>query len=78
VADGLLRADSVTKRFDTIEAVSNLSVELAPGTIGLVGPDGSGETTLLRLLLDVLPPTSGGLSVAAQPGAHALRLRSLA
>jgi ABC-2 type transport system ATP-binding protein len=78
VADGLLRADSVTKRFDTVEAVSNLSVELAPGTIGLVGPDGSGETPLLRLLLGLLPPTSGSLSVAGHPGAHPLRLGSLA
>ncbi len=59
----MLRTDSVTKRFDTVEALSNLSVELSPGTIGLVGPNGSGKTTLLRLLLGLLPPTSGSLSV---------------
>jgi ABC-2 type transport system ATP-binding protein len=63
VADGLLRADSVTKRFGTVEALSNLSIELSPGTIGLVGPNGSGKTTFLRLLLGLLPPTSGSLSV---------------
>jgi ABC-2 type transport system ATP-binding protein len=63
VADGLLRTDSVTKRFGTVEALSSLTVELFPGTIGLVGPNGSGKTTLLRLLLGLLPPTSGSLSV---------------
>lgn len=63
MTDGLLRTDSVTKRFDTVEALSNLSVELSPGTIGLVGPNGSGKTTLLRLLLGLLSPTSGTLSV---------------
>jgi ABC-2 type transport system ATP-binding protein len=63
VADGLIRTDSVTKWFGSTEALSSLSIELRPGTIGLVGPNGSGKTTLLRLLLGLLPPTSGTLSV---------------
>jgi ABC-2 type transport system ATP-binding protein len=63
VAGELLRTDSVTKRFDQVEALSNLTVALAPGTIGLVGPNGSGKTTLLRLLLGLLPPSAGALSV---------------
>ena len=60
---GLLAVDAVTKRFDQVEALSNLSVDLAPGTVGLVGPNGSGKTTLLRLLMGLIPPTSGRLSV---------------
>jgi ABC-2 type transport system ATP-binding protein len=63
VPGGLLQVDSVTKRFDQIEALSNLSVELAPGTVGLVGPNGSGKTTLLRLLMGLIPPSWGRLSV---------------
>jgi ABC-2 type transport system ATP-binding protein len=63
VAGALFRADAVTKRFGEIEALTNLSVELSPGTIGLVGPNGSGKTTLIRLLLGLLTPTSGTLSV---------------
>jgi len=63
VAGELLRTDSVTKRFDQVEALSNLTVELAPGTVGLVGPNGSGKTTLLRLLMGLLPPSAGTLSV---------------
>ena len=74
---GLLQADSVTKRFDQVEALSNLSVELAPGTIGLVGPNGSGKTTLLRLLLGLLPPTSGRLSVLGyDPQVEPLQVRA--
>lgn len=63
VAAELLRTDSVTKRFDQVEALSNLTVALAPGTVGLVGPNGSGKTTLLRLLMGLLPPSAGTLSV---------------
>jgi ABC-2 type transport system ATP-binding protein len=59
----LLQVDSVTKRFDQVEALANLSVELAPGTVGLVGPNGSGKTTLLRLLMGLIPPSSGRLAV---------------
>jgi ABC-2 type transport system ATP-binding protein len=76
VTDGLLRTDSVTKRFGSIEALSNLSVDLSPGTIGLVGPNGSGKTTLLRLLLGLLPPTSGTLSVLGRdPQTEPLEVR---
>ncbi|MCI4336642.1 MAG: ABC transporter ATP-binding protein [Thermoplasmata archaeon] len=59
----LVWTESVTHRFGEVEALSNLSVELVPGTIGLVGPNGSGKTTLIRLLLGLLVPTSGRLAV---------------
>jgi ABC-2 type transport system ATP-binding protein len=72
----LLQVDSVSKRFDQVEALSNLSVELAPGTVGLVGPNGSGKTTLLRLLMGLIPPSSGRLSVLGyDPQTDALHVR---
>jgi ABC-2 type transport system ATP-binding protein len=78
VAEELLRTDSVTKWFDSVEALSNLSVDLNPGTIGLVGPNGSGKTTLLRLVLGLLPPTSGSLSVLGRdPQREPLAVREL-
>ena len=55
--------DSVSKHFGPVEALSNLTVDLAPGTIGLVGPNGSGKTTLIRLLMGLIPPDSGTLTV---------------
>jgi ABC-2 type transport system ATP-binding protein len=63
VAEPLFRAESVSKRFGPVEALSDLSVELSPGTIGLVGPNGSGKTTLIRLLLGLIRPTAGTLRV---------------
>jgi ABC-2 type transport system ATP-binding protein len=76
VADNLFRAESVSKRFGPVEALTHLSVEMSPGTIGLVGPNGSGKTTLLRLLLGLIPPTTGTLSVLGHdPQTEPLRVR---
>jgi ABC-type branched-subunit amino acid transport system ATPase component len=56
----ILRADLLTKRFGPVVGADGVSLELAPGTItALVGPNGSGKTTVLRLLAGALPPDSG-------------------
>jgi ABC-2 type transport system ATP-binding protein len=53
-------------------------VELAPGTIGLVGPNGSGKTTLIRLLLGLLAPDAGSLQVLGfDPQRDPLQVREL-
>ena len=40
-------------------AVNNISVTLQPGVYGLLGANGAGKTTLMRMVCDVLKPTSG-------------------
>jgi ABC-2 type transport system ATP-binding protein len=65
----------LTKRFGAVAAVDRLSFEVPRGTLfGLVGPDGAGKTTTLRMLAGVLRPTSGdaivgGVSVVQDPEA---------
>ncbi len=59
-----IRIQSVTKKFDDITAVDNLSLEVQKGEMyALVGPDGAGKTTTIRMLCGITPPTSGELSV---------------
>jgi ABC-2 type transport system ATP-binding protein len=78
VVETLLRVDSVSKHFGNVEALSDLTVELRPGTIGLVGPNGSGKTTLLRLLMGLLEPDSGALTVLGLDARRqALQVREL-
>ena len=50
----------LTRKFADITAVDDLSLEIEEGEIfGLVGPDGAGKTTTMRLLTGILDPTSG-------------------
>ena len=70
-----VEATALTRRFDALTAVENVSLSVDEGELfGLVGPDGAGKTTTLRMLAGVLPPTSGdarvfGTSVVADPEA---------
>ena len=54
-----LRIENLTKQYGANLAVNNLSLTLSTGVYGLLGANGAGKTTLMRLLCDILPPTSG-------------------
>ncbi|MGA2930441.1 MAG: ABC transporter ATP-binding protein [Solirubrobacteraceae bacterium] len=56
----VVRAESLTKRFGEVMAVTDLSFVLEAGTItGFLGPNGAGKTTTLRMVLGLASPTSG-------------------
>jgi branched-chain amino acid transport system ATP-binding protein len=62
VGEPVLVAEGLTKRFGSVVAADGVSLELAPGEIcALVGPNGSGKTTVLRLLAGVLHPDDGNV-----------------
>jgi ABC-2 type transport system ATP-binding protein len=66
-----IRLEGLTKRFDDATAVDGLTLSVAAGEIfGLVGPDGAGKTTTMRLLTGILKPTSGSAHVAGFDVAH--------
>jgi len=69
----MIAVRELTRRFGELTAVDGVSFDVGPGELfGLVGPDGAGKTTTLRMLAGVLRPTSGdatigGISVARDP-----------
>ncbi len=66
-----IRTESLTKTFGNLTAVDALTLSVEEGEIfALVGPDGAGKTTTLRLLAAIMDPTSGDAWVA---GHHTVR-----
>jgi ABC-2 type transport system ATP-binding protein len=68
---------NITRRFGNVTAVDNLTLEVASGEVfGLVGPDGAGKTTTLRMVCGLMDPSSGTATVAgfdAQSASQALK-----
>lgn len=61
-----LRIDNLTKQYGSNLAVNDLSLTLTTGVYGLLGANGAGKTTLMRMLCDILQPTSGQISYDGQ------------
>ena len=61
----VIRAQGLRRTFGDCVAVDGIDLEVAPGEIfGLVGPDGAGKSTTMRLLTGILRPTAGSATVA--------------
>jgi len=59
-----IQTEQLTRAFGNLVAVDNLSLQVPSGSIfGFLGPNGSGKTTTIRLLLGLLAPTRGGARV---------------
>ena len=73
--ESIIETHGLTRRFGEVVAVDHLDLSIAPGEIfGLVGPDGAGKTTTLRMLCGLIDPTEGnalvaGYDVAQEPQA---------
>jgi ABC-2 type transport system ATP-binding protein len=71
--DAAIITNNLTRRFGDFVAVDHLNLEVAPGQVlGYLGPNGSGKTTTIRMLLGLLHPSEGsaqvlGYNVATQP-----------
>lgn len=64
MADIVLQSNQLTKRYKKFTAVDNLNLKIHQGDVfGLLGPNGSGKTTTILMLLGLTEPTSGSVKV---------------
>lgn len=62
--ESMVTATALTKKYGKVEALKNFTLEIPKGQIvGLLGPNGSGKTTFIKLASGLLTPTSGTISV---------------
>jgi len=70
----VLSIQKLTKNFGKLCAVNNLDLEVKKGQVfGMLGPNGSGKTTTLGMLMGVVNPTSGSFSWFGEPASHLTR-----
>jgi ABC-2 type transport system ATP-binding protein len=62
-----LELKNISRWYGQQQALKEVSLRLPPGRVGLLGPNGAGKSTLLKILLGLLPPSSGTGSVLGQP-----------
>jgi ABC-2 type transport system ATP-binding protein len=71
-----LELRGVTKLFGDFRAVDDVSLTLPAGSIyGFLGPNGSGKTTTIRMVLEIIKPSSGSITVLGQSSALKVRQR---
>ena len=74
--DLVIQTDGLTKRYGNILAVDGLSMEVPRGHIyGLLGPNGSGKTTTMGMLLGLVKPTAGSFTLFDEGAQHQDSLR---
>ncbi len=59
----VIATESLTMRYPRVTALDRLTLDVAPGVVGLVGANGAGKSTLIKILLGLLPATEGRASV---------------
>lgn len=59
----IIETDRLGKAYGVQQALTDVTVQIPPGTIGLLGPNGAGKSTFIKCLLNLTPPTSGTAKV---------------
>ncbi len=72
----VLTLENVSKTYGEFTAVDKINLQIPRGAVyGFLGPNGAGKTTTLRMILDIIRPTSGRIAILGKPSALHVRQR---
>jgi ABC-2 type transport system ATP-binding protein len=71
----LIAMEHVTKRYKGVTALDDVSFTIREGITGILGENGAGKSTSIKIMLGLIPPTSGGVRVLGQDAATSLDVR---
>ena len=72
----LLAVERVTKRYKNVLALDDVSFTITNGITGILGENGAGKSTIIKILLGLLPPTSGSAKVLGQSAFQNVAVRA--
>ena len=76
--DDLIHLENITKDYQRMRALSNVSLRIGDGITGLLGPNGAGKSTIIKVLMGLVRVTSGTGSVLGyELGRQGRQIRSL-
>ena len=74
----LVSLRGITKEYPAVRALDTLTTDIPSGVVGLIGANGAGKSTLMKILLGLIPATSGTATVLGlDPAADGVRIREL-
>ncbi len=74
--DTLLRAEKLTKHYGPVVALESAQFDVVEGVTGLLGSNGAGKSTAIKLFLGLISPTSGSMQVLGVESSESLEVRS--
>ena len=75
-ADVLLAAERLTKQYKSVTALNEISFSITPGVTGILGENGAGKSTAIKIFLGLIRPTSGTARVLGEDASQSISVRS--
>jgi ABC-2 type transport system ATP-binding protein len=74
--EGLITATNLTKKYKDVTALDNVSFSISDGITGILGENGAGKSTAIKIFLGLIPPTSGKATVLGEDVSQNVSARS--
>ena len=72
----LIAVDGLTKRYGDVVALNDISFQITDGITGILGENGAGKSTAIKILLGLLQPTSGSAMILGQNASETVAARA--